>query len=195
MSDNSLLNSYSKSHTVNWNDQEDYVRILHDKLINSDLYNEYMALSESTYASDKKFVEKFFTHIIAADEDFYSLMEEKSIYWNDEIEFIISMVVRTIKGFSQTDDTYASLMSLYKDRDDEDFVKTLLRKAIINHTDHLELIKANTNDDVEVVGVSGNEADGQGTPVTTGYQICDIQDNVAVSNTPTKVYQKYILDV
>ena len=144
LADNIQLNSYSKSHTVNWSDQEDYVRILHDKLINSDLYNEYMALPESTYASDKKFVEKFFTHIIAADEDFYSLMEEKSIYWNDEIEFIISMVVRTIKGFSQTDDTYASLMSLYKDRDDEDFVKTLLRKAIINHTDHLELIKANT---------------------------------------------------
>lgn len=144
LADNIQLNSYSNSNTINWDDQDDYVRILREKLISSDLYQEYMNAPECTYARDKKFVEKFYTHIIAADEDFYGVMEEKSIYWNDEIEFIISMVVRTIKGFTKNDDTHASLMPLFKDRDDEEFVKTLFRKAIINHPEHQELIKANT---------------------------------------------------
>jgi N utilization substance protein B len=144
LSENIQLKGYSSSNTINWTDQEDYVRILHDKLINSDLYSDYMNAETCSYSDDKKFVEKFFTHIIAADEDFYSVMEEKSIYWNDEIEFIISMVVKTIKGLSKDDDVYASLMSLYKDKDDELYVKTLFRKAIINHSEHLELIKKNT---------------------------------------------------
>ncbi len=144
LADNIQLNSYSDSHTINWNDQEDYVRIVREKLLNSELYMEYMQSEDKSYNADKKFVEKFFTHIIAADEDFYSLMEEKSIYWNDEIEFIISMVVKTIKGFTKNDDTYTSLMSLFKDSDDEEFVKTLFRKTIINHADHLDLINKNT---------------------------------------------------
>ena len=144
LADNIQLNSYADSHTINWNDQEDYVRVVRKKLLDSELYMEYMQSEDFSYAADKKFVEKFFTHIIAADEDFYSLMEEKSIYWNDEIEFIISMVVKTIKGFSKDDDTYTSLMSLFKDSDDEEFVKNLFRKAIINHADHLELINKNT---------------------------------------------------
>ncbi|WP_372752233.1 transcription antitermination factor NusB [Labilibaculum sp.] len=144
LEENIQLKAYASSNTINWTDQEDYVRILHDKLMNSDLYREYMNAETCTYSDDKKFVEKFYTHIIAADEDFYGVMEEKSIYWNDEVEFIISMVVKTIKGFSKDDDVYASLLSLYKDKDDELYVKTLFRKAIINHPEHLELIKKNT---------------------------------------------------
>lgn len=144
LADNIQLNSYADSHTISWDDQEDYIRIIREKLMNSELYMEYMQSEDHSYTADKKFVEKFFTHIIAADEDFYSLMEEKSIYWNDEIEFIISMVVRTIKGFSKNDDTNTSLMSLFKDSDDEEFVKNLFRKTIINHEEHLELIKNST---------------------------------------------------
>lgn len=144
LAENIQLKTYSNSNTINWTDQEDYVRILRDKLMNSEVYKEYMDAEVSTYATDKKFIEKFFTHIVAADEDFYSLMEEKSIYWNDEIEFIISMVVKTVKGFSESDDVYVSLMPLFKDKDDEQFVKNLFRKAIVNHPEHLELIKGNT---------------------------------------------------
>lgn len=144
LAENIQLNSYSSTNTITWDDQEDYVRILHDKLMNSDLYSNYMNAENSDYNSDKKFIEKFFTQIIAADEDFFSVMEEKSIYWNDEIEFIISMVIKTVKGFKENDDEYVSLMPLFKDKDDEDFMKNLFRKAILNHADHLELIKNNT---------------------------------------------------
>jgi N utilization substance protein B len=144
LAENVQLNSYAASNTINWTDQEDYIRMLFEKLVNSDLYISYMNAEENSYQDDKKFVEKFFMTLIAADEDFYSLMEEKSIYWNDEIEFIISMVVKTIKGLKEHDDKYTSIMSLFKDSEDEDFVKTLFRKSIINHTENTQLIEQNT---------------------------------------------------
>jgi N utilization substance protein B len=144
LAENIQLNSYAESNTITWDDQEDYVRMLFNKLMNSDLYNEYMAAEESSYEADKKFVEKFFLGIVAADEDFFTLLEEKSIYWNDESEFIISMVLKTIKNYQESDDQHASLPSLFKDREDEQYVRDLFRKAVINHTEHVELIKANT---------------------------------------------------
>ncbi|MDQ2177215.1 transcription antitermination factor NusB [Marinifilum sp. D714] len=144
LAENIQLNSYAESNTITWTDQEDYIRLLFDKLVNSDLYIDYMNAENNSYQDDKKFVEKFFLTLVAADEDFYSLMEEKSIYWNDEIEFIISMVIKTVKGLKENDDQYTSIMSLFKDDEDEDYVKTLFRKAVVNHTEHVEMIQKNT---------------------------------------------------
>lgn len=144
LAENIQLKSYAESNTINWTDQEDYIRLLFDKLVQSDLYINYMNAEKNSYQDDKKFVEKFFLTLVAADEDFYSLMEEKSIYWNDEVEFIISMVIKTIKGLKENDDQYTSIMSLFKDDEDEDYVKTLFRKAVVNHTEHVEMIQKNT---------------------------------------------------
>jgi N utilization substance protein B len=144
LADNIQLNSYAETNTINWAEQDDYIRMVFDRLMESDLYNNYMSAEEHSYEEDKKFVEKFYMKLVAADEDFYSLMEEKSIYWNDEIEFIISMVVKTIKGFNENDDQHTAIMSLFKDKEDEEFVRTLFRKAVINHTDHVAEIESNT---------------------------------------------------
>ncbi|RUT79223.1 transcription antitermination factor NusB [Ancylomarina longa] len=144
LADNLQLSGYAATNTITWTDQEDFVRSMFEKLIHSDLFINYMESDTNSYQADKKFVEKFYSNLLAADEDFYSQMEEKSIYWNDEIEFIISMVIKTIKSFEETDDRNTTLMSLFKDKDDEDFMKTLFRKAVIHHKEHLDLIEQNT---------------------------------------------------
>ncbi len=38
-----------------------------------------------------------YTHIIFSSELLSSIMEEQSIYWNDDLEFITSMIVKTFK--------------------------------------------------------------------------------------------------
>jgi len=144
LAENRQLSGYASTNTITWTDQEDFVRSLFEKLIHSDLYINYLESDKNSYQVDKKFVEKFFLNFLATDEDFYSLMEEKSIYWNDEIEFIISMVLKTIKSFDEKDDENTTLMSLFKDKDDEDFMKMLFRKAVVNHKEHLDMIEQNT---------------------------------------------------
>jgi N utilization substance protein B len=144
LAENIQLKAYASSNTISWDDQEDYIKVLFDKLINSELYINYMNSDQNSFQEDKKFVEKFFLSLLATDEDFYSLMEEKSIYWNDEIEFIISMVLKTVKSFKETDDQDVAIMSLFKDKEDEVYVRDLFRKAVVNHTDHIELIQKNT---------------------------------------------------
>ncbi len=58
LAENIQLNSYAERNTITWNDQEDFLRILYQQLITSDLYNNYMSAEESSYDADKKFVEK-----------------------------------------------------------------------------------------------------------------------------------------
>jgi N utilization substance protein B len=44
-----------------------------------------------------------YTHLIYSSELLYSILEEQSIFWNDDLEFIISMMVKTFKKFREED--------------------------------------------------------------------------------------------
>jgi len=110
-------------------------------MIESEFYTEYMEDKTRSYLDDRKFVEKLFNKIILISEDLYQVLEEESIYWNDDVEFVVSMIVKTIKKFNELSDSDQSLMPLYKDIEDKDFTKDLLRKAILNHDELREMIK------------------------------------------------------
>jgi N utilization substance protein B len=81
-------------------------------------------------------------------------LEEQSIYWNDDLDFAISMVIKTIKKFKSENDRNEYLMSLYKDEEDQEFTTKLFRKAINNEADNRKIIENYTkNWDVDRVAI------------------------------------------
>ncbi|HYW94674.1 MAG TPA: transcription antitermination factor NusB, partial [Bacteroidales bacterium] len=71
----------------------------------------------------------------------HQLLEEKSIYWNDDLDFVVAMVQKTIKKFKETDNAGKALLELYKNDEDREFVVMLFRKSIVNRDYALELIE------------------------------------------------------
>jgi N utilization substance protein B len=84
------------------------------------------------------------TELFAASEDLNSNLEEQSIYWNDDMEYITAMVEKTLKKFKTESGESVSLMPLYKNEEDAEFVKILFRKAILHDKKSSELIDKNT---------------------------------------------------
>ncbi len=137
---NRQLNAYLDQRKLNWSDNPELIKELYLIMIETDLYKNYMADDNRSFLDDRKFIEKLFSKIILIAEDLYIVLEEKSIFWNDDIEFVISMIAKTIKGFNELTGSDFNLMPLYKDVDDRDFTKDLLRKSIINHDEVRGLI-------------------------------------------------------
>ena len=156
---NRVLSAFSDSEDVtkwidkNGNNQVNYkdiVKNLYLHILEADQYKEYMQAEEDSFETDKKFTIRLLEKVIAYFEPIYTTFEEQSIYWNDEVEFVLSMVVKTIKGMKEGESI--KLMGEFKDDDDEDFVKRLFRKSAINHSDYHALIKKySKNWDVERV--------------------------------------------
>ncbi|WP_163323886.1 transcription antitermination factor NusB [Draconibacterium mangrovi] len=147
---NNKLNTYLDQKKLSWKDHPELIKELYLMMIESDMYQEYMADKSRSYLNDRKFIEKLFNKIILISEDLYIVLEEQSIYWNDDVEFVISMISKTLKRFNELSDSDQSLMPMFKDQEDRDFTKNLLRKAIINHDELRELIKEHSrNWDVE----------------------------------------------
>jgi transcription antitermination protein NusB len=135
---------YISSRKLSWVNNSHLPRILYNKMIAWDVYEEYMMSETHNYLSDKKFIIKLITILFSESEDLQSNLEEQSIYWNDDIEYISAMIEKTLKKFKADSGENTALMPLFKNEEDEEFVKILFRKAILNQKKCSELIDKNT---------------------------------------------------
>lgn len=139
LADNSDVDSFIEKKGNNWVNYPEVIKSLYKSIIESEQYMDYMNSDEDSFELDKRFIVKLLEKVIAYFEPLYSTFEEQSIYWNDEVEFVLSMFVKTIKGMTEGSDV--ELMGEFKDEDDREFVKRLFRKAALNQKDYMELIK------------------------------------------------------
>lgn len=136
--------NYISSRKLSWINNTHIPRILYNKMIVWEAYEEYMESVNDNYVSDKKFIIRLITELFLNSEDLNSNLEEQSIYWNDDMEYISSMVEKTLKKFKSDSGEKNQLMPLFKNAEDEEFVKILFRKAIVHKDKCSELIDKNT---------------------------------------------------
>jgi N utilization substance protein B len=136
--------NYISSKKLSWVNNSHIPRLLYNKMIVWEAYEEYMQADNDNYISDKKYIIKLITELFLNSEDLNSNLEEQSIYWNDDMEYISSMVEKTLKKFKSDSGEKTQLMPLFKNAEDEEFVKILFRKAIVHKDKCSELIDKNT---------------------------------------------------
>ena len=141
LSGNEELLRFVEKTGLSWSNSPEIIRSLFDVISESENYKAYMNLPYTSYDDDKKFIVKLTEKVIAQYEPLYSQVEEQSIFWNDEAEFIMSMVIKTLKEFELVNGITQPLQEEFKDKDDQDFVKTLFRKSLLNQKEFIDLIK------------------------------------------------------
>ena len=136
---NAMFNEYLKEYPLSWSDNETYLRLTLDKILNSDLYKSYMEEPEQSLAADSDFWRKAMREIVLVDDNLLDVLEEKSVYWNDDLETIGTFVLKTIKKFA--DDSYEELLPQFKDQEDREFGKKLFMAAVQNQESYMGLIE------------------------------------------------------
>jgi N utilization substance protein B len=147
---NEELNKYLQRSKLSWVNEPELVKKLYQGLLETDIYKDYMHSKETSYQADKKFVELLFSEVILQSEDLLHILEEQSIYWNDDIDFVVSMIIKTFKRFKEYTGEDQALLPIFKDEEDRQFAKDLFRKSVLNHDELKGVIEAHTvNWDVE----------------------------------------------
>ena len=122
--------------------EEEMVKKIFFNLKETPEYQEYMLNENQDFESDKRFISKIFGKYLVEEEHFQHLLEEKNIHWHDDLPFISSMVVKTIKD---SDEGKIQLMSLFKDKEDKQFCLDLFCKTTIHSDRFTELISSKTS--------------------------------------------------
>lgn len=138
---NNQLLRYVETNKINWTNHPELIKQLYNKLVDSDFYKAYMTSEKCTYDDDKKLIVSILAEILAQNELFFDILEEQSIFWNDEVEFIIDAVIKSTNKFKEKSTEDLKLSPLFKNEDDEVFPKQLLHKVALNHKEYQKIIE------------------------------------------------------
>jgi N utilization substance protein B len=141
---NRQLNQYLNTTRLSWVNSPELIKKLHNHIRMTPYFKEYMEDSSRSYEQDKKLIMEIYSAEIINTESIYQTLEEQSIYWNDEVEFVISMIAKTLKVFKEDDGENAVLMSLFKNEDDKDYARDLFRQAVLHKEEYGKLVESFT---------------------------------------------------
>ncbi|MBS0011363.1 MAG: transcription antitermination factor NusB [Bacteroidales bacterium] len=151
---NQSLRTYTRNRRLSWSDNPELIRKLYNDMLLWDGYKDYMCAETAGYSDDKKIIGRMINEVIMPSDELAGVMEEKSIYWNDDLDVVLVMIERTLRGFRERGGEEMPLVGLYKNEEDERFVKVLLRKAIIHSEEYFGLIdKHTTNWEIERIAL------------------------------------------
>lgn len=136
------LNKVSSVRKVNWlgAENQEIFRKMFLQVKDSETYFEFMENGLKDFEEDKKFALALFKNEIINSEFLHNYIEDKSIYWLDDIDLCCSMALKTLK--TVVPDKEISILSLYKEDDDEkEFILNLCRNTIEMDVENEKLIE------------------------------------------------------
>jgi len=148
-SNNSEYLKYQSRKPLNWVRHPEQVKALYNKLLVDETFQEYM-LTPIDFKKDKSILKYILTNIIPEEELFYADLEEDSIFWATETDFIISQLIKDIDNIKKDTISSQPLFKTEEVDEERDFAKSLLRQTLSSFSENANYIKEQTiNWDVE----------------------------------------------
>lgn len=132
LEENKQLNLFMEDKKMSWENDVEAVRKLCDQIERSPLYQKYMMSDAEDYETDRELWRRIYRTLIQGNEDLDAILEEKSLYWNDDKEIVDTFVLKTIKRFDPANKADQELLPEYDDTEDREYALKLFRSTILN---------------------------------------------------------------
>lgn len=144
LEENKQLCDFIANQKQTWDDDVEFVRKLYSQITQSRIYIDYIESDDCSYEADREVWRKLYKSLIMDNDELDTVLEEKSLYWNDDKEIVDTFVLKTIKRFEPENSVKQELLPEYKDEDDKDFARKLFRATILN-ADQYQLYMSETS--------------------------------------------------
>ena len=141
---NRQLQDNRKNQRLDWTNEEEFVRTLYNKVVDSDFFREYMESGIDTYEEDRELWRKIYRHIIIDNDNVDDMLEDVNIFWNDDRFIIDTFVLKTITRFSAESNDDQPLLPEFRDEEDLEFAHKLIFQALNGGDYYRSLIAQST---------------------------------------------------
>ena len=105
---------------INWRDDELFVRLLLDKILRSEEYQEYMEMPKTSLVRDGEVWYQLMKKVVLPDENLLEHLQSMSVYYtDDDLQIMGQFVMKTIRRFE--DEEAQPILPQYKNDDDSKF--------------------------------------------------------------------------
>lgn len=114
---------------INWRDDELFVRLLLEKILRSEEYQEYMEMPKTSLVRDGEVWYQLMKKVVLPDENLLEHLQSMSVYYtDDDLQIMGQFVMKTIRRFE--DEEAQPILPQYKNDDDSKFGEQLFSKAV-----------------------------------------------------------------
>lgn len=117
-----------------WQDKTEYLQLIWEEVLVSDLFKEYAKLEATTFKDDKNFVIKLYKDFIAPNEKLLDFYESENIGWIDDLPFVNTHIVKDLNAINEYG--LFTIEPLFKNEDDRQFARDLFKKTILHYNDY-----------------------------------------------------------
>ena len=123
------LQQFAQDHTVTWNDDPIFERLILDKVLKSDIYNDYMNSPEDSFEADSQLWQQLMKQVILPDENMSDAIEQRSLFWTeDDLDLLGQFVCKTFRRIAEGDEN--AILPMFKDEEDSEFGRELFKAAV-----------------------------------------------------------------
>ena len=137
---NKQLGEFMETQKRTWADEPEFVGHLFELIEQSQIYKDYMESEDDDYNTDRELWRRIYRTLIQENEDIDQLLEEQSLYWNDDKEVVDTFVLKTIKRFDEKNGAKQELLPEYDSEEEKDYARKLFRSTILNADDYQRLM-------------------------------------------------------
>ena len=125
-----VLQKISKDRKINWEGdvENDLTKKIFKEVYQTDNYKNLLQSESSSFSDDKDALVHLYKKEICNLEKLQHFFYEKSIYWQDDLDHVSSMILKTLKSISE--DQELEILPLWKE-DEYEFTQNLFRKAVL----------------------------------------------------------------
>lgn len=132
-----LITKLSADKTIFWDNKDDFLNGFFFKIVESELFREYIILEEKDYKAQLKLLIYIFKEILVYDKKFLGYIEDQNIYWVDDVPLINTFLLRLIKTLKSKKDFNFFKKSFLNTEKDIEFALKLF-KIVIEKSEKLE---------------------------------------------------------
>ncbi|NOZ35075.1 MAG: transcription antitermination factor NusB [Chlorobi bacterium] len=150
ISENETFRKKINEKKLSWSNHPELIKKLYLLLENSEVYRIYLNEKEDNFRNDKRMIKFIFSEVFFNCKDIYTVLEEESIFWINDIDFILTKLTHTIDNIKNHQPESLVFPGKFKQPEDKEFAVNLLRHILIHKNEYSDIIKNNiVNWDIE----------------------------------------------
>ena len=110
---NKTILAWQKNQKFTWASEYAFVKRIYTKWMDDEVFAAYADRTNHDYEDDRELVRKLYKNHVVNNEDFTPILEDLSLYWNDDKDIIDSFVLKTIKRFDPENGEEQPLLPAY----------------------------------------------------------------------------------
>lgn len=127
---NKTILAWQKNQKFTWASEDAFVKRIYTKWMDDEVFAAYADRTNHDYEDDRELVRKLYKNHVVNNEDFAPILEDLSLYWNDDKDIIDSFVLKTIKRFDPENGEEQPLLPAYNTEEDHEFACRLFTTTI-----------------------------------------------------------------